>query len=44
MLQAERERRVVNGEDLSEGLVRKLSLIKDLDKEIGIVRMKIDDI
>ena len=35
MLQAERERRVANCEDISEGLVKKLSVMKDLEREMA---------
>jgi len=44
MLQAERERRVANCEDISEGLVKKLSVMKDLEREINMNKVKIDDI
>lgn len=44
MLQAERERRVANCEDISEGLVKKLSVMKELEREINVSKLKIDDI
>lgn len=44
MLQAERERRVANCEEISEGLVKKLSVMKDLEREINMSKVKIDDI